>query len=235
MFWRGNLIKDLLNYIDYQINLPRLEVSITTTHLDLGCGAKPRNPFDAQILYGTDFSLFSERILDGIHFVTADLTKTLPFKSETFSSISAFDVLEHIPRWERLPDGSIVFPFVCLMQEIHRVLKPGGIFYAVTPGYPSKAAFQDPTHVNFITKETLLYFSGPSSHSENLGYGFNGEFEILHNSWLRGSGPYAAKRIEYVLESSRAGMLAKLRLIRRGIKMLTNRRPEHILWVIKKS
>ena len=229
------MIKDFLDYINYQINLPKSEISTTTTHLDLGCGAKPRNPFGADILYGTDFSLFKERIVDDIHFVSADLTKTLPFKSDSFSSISAFDVLEHIPRWERLPSGLIVFPFVGLMQEIYRVLKPGGIFYAVTPGYPSKAAFQDPTHVNFITKETLFYFSGPASHSENLGYGFNGKFEILHNSWLRGAGPYAAKRIEYGFNKSKSGQLDKLRLLHRTLKLIRNQSPEHILWVMKKS
>jgi len=229
------VIKDFLDYINYQINLPKLEISTTTTHLDLGCGAKPRNPFDADILYGTDFSLFKERIVGDIHFISADLTKTLPFNSDSFSSISAFDVLEHIPRWERLPDGLIVFPFVGLMQEIYRVLKPGGIFYAVTPGYPSKAAFQDPTHVNYITRETLFYFSGLASHSENLGYGFNGKFEVLHNSWLRGNGPYAAKRIEYEFNVSKTGLQDKLRLLRRTLKFIRNQSPEHILWVVKKS
>jgi SAM-dependent methyltransferase len=228
------MLKELLRYIDFQVNLPRSGSSLDSIHLDLGCGASPRNPFAAKILYGTDFSEFGSRMQDGIRFVSADLTRTLPFEASSFSSISAYDVLEHIPRWERLPDGSITFPFVDLMQEIYRVLRPNGIFYAVTPGYPSNAAFQDPTHINFITLETLAYFSGDSVHAENLGYGFNGKFDVLHNSWLRGAGPYAQRRITFKGGDTNWFSKDSMRLARRIYKLLKNRNPEHILWVIKK-
>lgn len=234
MNWRIGLIRELFRYINYQINLPQAISGSNSIHLDLGCGAKPRNPFSAQTLYGTDFSIFGDRVEKGVRFVSADLTKTLPFDSESFSSISAYDVLEHIPRWERLADGSIIFPFVNLMQEIYRILKPDGIFYAVTPGYPSNAAFQDPTHINFITLETLSYFAGDSTHADTLGYGFSGRFEVLHNSWLRGAGPYAPKRIEGSGKNRNIGINDLLRLFRRFHKLVRNRHPEHILWVLKK-
>ena len=228
------MLKELLRYIDFQVNLPRSDFRLDSVHLDLGCGASPRNPFAAEILYGTDFSEFGSRMQDGIRFVSADLTRTLPFEADSFSSISAYDVLEHIPRWERLADGSIIFPFVDLMQEIYRVLRPNGIFYAVTPGYPSNAAFQDPTHINFITQETLAYFSGDSVHAENLGYGFSGKFDVLHNSWLRGAGPYAQRRITVKGGDTKFFSKDSIRLARRIYKLLKNRNPEHILWVIKK-
>jgi SAM-dependent methyltransferase len=131
-------------------------------------------------------------------------------------------------------DNSIVFPFVNLMQEIHRILKPDGIFYAITPGYPSKAAFQDPTHINFITLETLSYFSGDSAHADSLGYGFSGRFEVLHNSWLRGAGPFAPKRIELIENIRNIEVNDLLILFRRFYNLLRNRHPEHILWVLKK-
>ena len=229
------MLKKLLNYIDFQINLPRSGSFLDSIHLDLGCGANPRNPFEAKILYGTDFSEFGSRMKGGVRFVSADLTRALPFESDSFSSISAYDVLEHIPRWERLADGSIVFPFVNLMQEIYRVLRKDGIFYSVTPGYPSNAAFQDPTHINFITPETLAYFSGDLRHAENLGYGFTGGFEVLHNSWLKGAGPYAEQRLCLSGDISKPCIHDLLRMIRRLYLLIRNGHPQHILWVIQKN
>lgn len=229
------MLKEIVRYMDFQINLPRAHSLSGSVHLDLGCGAKPRNPFAAEVLFGTDFLGFGARLEGGIRFVPADLTKKLPFESDTFASISAYDVLEHIPRWERLPDGAIVFPFVDLMQEIYRVLKPSGIFYAVTPGYPSNTAFQDPTHINFITQETLSYFSGDSVHADNLGYGFSGKFRVLHNSWLKGGGPFSEKRIDFKGSESKIFSKDLLRIVRRFYRLIKNRNPEHILWVIQKN
>ena len=64
--------------------------------------------------------------------------------------------------------------FVELMDEIWRVLKPGGCLYAVTPVVPHLAVFQDPTHVNFITTGTHEYFVGSQPRARM--YGFKGSF-----------------------------------------------------------
>ncbi len=75
----------------------------------------------------------------------------------------------------------MILPFVNLMNEIFRVLKPGGRFYALTPAYPKQSAFVDPTHVNIITRKTHKYFTVP----DNWGvmYGFHGTFEIIRTGW----------------------------------------------------
>lgn len=76
------------------------------------------------------------------------------------------------------------FPFISLMSEVCRVLKPGGMFFSPTPAFPSPLAFQDPTHVNVITEETLpKYFSGPLWAS---GYGFEGQFDLVKQVWNGG-------------------------------------------------
>jgi hypothetical protein len=63
------------------------------------------------------------------------------------------------------------------MNEVWRVLKPNGIFYALTPVFPHHSVFVDPTHVNFITNKTHNYFCGPNP----LGriYGFKGHFDVM--------------------------------------------------------
>jgi SAM-dependent methyltransferase len=70
------------------------------------------------------------------------------------------------------------------MNEVYRVLKPGGIFYAITPGYPRVEAFVDPTHVNFITKKTHTYFTSPKYKARM--YGFKGKFKIMRKvKWIK--------------------------------------------------
>jgi SAM-dependent methyltransferase len=56
----------------------------------------------------------------------------LPFPTSTSDSISAYDFLEHIPKFAVINNQG-QFPFINFMNEVHRVLKPNGIFYAITP------------------------------------------------------------------------------------------------------
>jgi SAM-dependent methyltransferase len=158
----------------------------TTRHLDMGCGNRIRNPYQAQELYGVDFgcSLPQER------FRKADLSlDPLPFDDGFFDSVSAYDVLEHIPRVVCInaPEAASGMKtrncFIELMNEVWRVLKLSGRFYAVTPAFPSKKAFIDPTHVNFITDRTHHYFCG--NHPLAGMYGFVGRFKCLRAKRIR--------------------------------------------------
>jgi len=144
-------------------------------HLDVGCGAKARNPFGADFVWGCDIvKLNGNDKATDFEFVLADLTTPpLPFENDFFDTVSAFDVIEHIPRTGTL-NGRSYSPFIELMNEIYRILRPGGTFLASTPVYPHPAAFQDPTHVNFITEKTHTYFCGADPYARR--YGFLGQF-----------------------------------------------------------
>lgn len=157
--------------------LPHCSIGLKKS-LDLGCGAMPANPLGALETWGIDL-----QASDNPKVIVADLAVgPIPFEEESFDCVSAFDFLEHIPRVALGPSGTR-FPFVDLMNEIHRVLRIGGYFYSFTPAYPSAAAFRDPTHVNFISAQTMqLYFSG---HSWATMYGFRGNFHLVAQGWIK--------------------------------------------------
>lgn len=93
-----------------------------TKSIDLGCGSKkPRNPFDASVVYGIDI-----RNDIGAGIYKADLvTEPIPFSNGTFHYVTAYDILEHIPRLIYTPGRR--YAFVELMNEIYRVMKVGGM------------------------------------------------------------------------------------------------------------
>ena len=144
--------------------------------LDLGCGPNPRNPFNADEIFGVDI-----QEIKGKNFFKLDLAiDPLSFKDNFLDYVTAFDFLEHIPRLIYIPHRK--YPFVDLMSEIYRVLKPGGKFLSYTPAFPSAQAFRDPTHKNIITFETLsLYFDNKNCMAK--AYGFIGGFEIEKQEW----------------------------------------------------
>lgn len=157
-------------------------------HLDLGCGKFPRNPYGRAEVSGVDV-----RPLDVTTFEyhVADLAVApIPWPDASFASVSAYDFLEHVPRVLATADGrGTYFPFVRLMDEIWRVLIPGGKLYALTPAYPHAEAFTDPTHVNIITDRSHEYFCGDSPMARM--YGFRGHYRALRIEWTRISDAYS--------------------------------------------
>jgi SAM-dependent methyltransferase len=143
--------------------------------LDIGCGDVPRNPFNAVQTYGIDIR---ENEAKGIKY--ADLNREpIPFENDKFDYVTAFDFIEHLPRVIYAPN--IRFPFVELMNEIHRTLKPGGIFFSSTPMYPFLPAFTDPTHVNAITNSTFTHYFDEHHKLASI-YGFKGAFSIKYQA-----------------------------------------------------
>lgn len=69
-----------------------------------------------------------------------------PWHSSSVDHIKAHDIFEH------LPDKIMV------MNEAHRVLKPGGTLDLFIPTTDGRGAFQDPTHKSWWTPNDLFYF-----------------------------------------------------------------------------
>jgi SAM-dependent methyltransferase len=148
-------------------------------HLDLGCGRSPRNPFGADLVVGVDISDPALRGGKYFEFHPVHYNERLPFEDDTFDSISAFDFLEHLPRISA-SDGPTA-TYLGYLNEIHRVLKPEGLFLSFTPCYPHPGAFTDPTHVNYMTRDSVHYIAG-QGYARSLQYGYLGDFEIIDSS-----------------------------------------------------
>jgi len=150
-----------------------------TRTLDLGCGSNPRNPFSADELFGVDL----RDDMDS-NVKKADLVlESMPYEDESFEYLTAYDFIEHVPRVIYAPARRN--PFVELMNEVYRVLKPGGLFLSSTPAYPHPWTFVDPTHVNYVTDETFSRYFDNINRWATI-YGFNGAFRIAHQE-VRGA------------------------------------------------
>jgi SAM-dependent methyltransferase len=186
-----------------------------TNHLDIGCGDRPRNPYNQDMVWGVDIT--SDGI-PNIKLCNVALEK-IPFDNNFFDSVSAYDFLEHLPRLLPAASGQFRFPFIELMDEVWRVLKPGGLFYAVTPAYPRQEVFVDPTHVNFITVKTHEYFTSP--HYLARRYGFKGSFAVRRAGWVRSMGDYEP-------------LNPTIRQIFKSFKDCIKQRKVHFMWELER-
>ena len=239
-------MKKLWRYILWQVDVPHSHKHSQSVHLDLGSGRNPRNPFFADQLIALDLELDPRMVLFPANtlktkVVNSNIAKQLPFIDESIDSVSAFDVLEHVLRVETVNDV-VTYPFINLMNEIYRILKPGGVFISLTPAFPSYAAFQHPTHVNFISKGTVDYFCHPGSTSLRDGYNYQGDFELICQHWQIGAGPFEDPKnlVSYKMHDAlvKDKILGNLRILWRFAKLFhplnLKRKRSHLLWVLMK-
>ena len=120
------------NFLDYIHKYSKMK-------LNLGCGKTNKPEYwgiDVQDLPGVD--------------EVKDLTEGIPREDKLWDEVFCHDFLEHIPQEECIP----------IMEEIWRVLKPGGKVIIVFPSTDcgGQGAFQDPTHLSFWNETKLKYF-----------------------------------------------------------------------------
>jgi len=104
--------------------------------LDLGCGTKKREGaigLDCLPLPGVDVVHDVERV-------------PWPLADASFDEVHCLHVLEHVD------------DICAVMDELHRVTRPGGRVHVVVPYFARYSAFKDPTHRRFCTYESFDYF-----------------------------------------------------------------------------
>lgn len=168
-------------------------------HLDLGCGVVPKGRLGIDRFYGPGVALAFD--LENLTYIPVEHDQPeydeiakrgwelyaehrqgetplhgLPFPDNSIESIISHHCLEHIG------DG-----FVRLMDECHRILKPGRVFRIIVPLFPSKTAVEDPDHKRYFMKESFETFCGAADGS-HWHEGFSqpytqARFQMVEKDW----------------------------------------------------
>lgn len=168
-------------------------------HLDIGCGKLKKGrlgidrfPADAvdllidletltpseveapdhQHLIDETVEIYNERVRNEEQAVG------LPFPDNSIESIITHHAFEHVR------DG-----FVPLMDDCHRVLKPGGVLRIVVPLFPSKAAVEDPDHKRYFMVNSFESFCGTASGEhwmDSFSVPYTGcRFELVNKDYTK--------------------------------------------------
>jgi predicted SAM-dependent methyltransferase len=147
--WGGNF------WAEQAVSLMDSSVPADGLCLNLGCGYAPVDGF-----------VNIDNRLEVKPDLCCDVIAGLPYADGTVDYVRAHDFLEHIP----------IGDTVSVIDEIWRVLKPGGMFESFTPDAEhGQAAFQDPHHVSFWVENTWLYYSDKASREL---YGTRANFSV---------------------------------------------------------
>lgn len=95
--------------------------------------------------------------LPGVDVVHDLLAFPWPFPDNSFDHVFMSHVLEHVPHYvahKESKDG-----FILAIEEIHRILKPGGTLEVLSPHPDSPDVWADPTHTRVIHPKNFDYFT----------------------------------------------------------------------------
>jgi SAM-dependent methyltransferase len=117
--------------------------------LDLGAAHNPTPGFVSVDLHDAE--------------VNCDIRLGFPLDDSSVGCIRAWDFLEHM---NHCPDSTCVHGtdggprcVVGVMNELYRVLTPGGWLVSRTPSTDGRGAFQDPTHTSFWNPNSFWYYT----------------------------------------------------------------------------
>lgn len=99
----------------------------------------------------------------------------LPFEDNSFSTIHAYEVLEHLGSL-----GDYRF-FFSEFSEYWRILEPGGLFYATVPALDSPWLFGDPSHTRVIVPESLVFLS-QAEYERQVGVTAMSDFRSIYKA-----------------------------------------------------
>jgi SAM-dependent methyltransferase len=113
--------------------------------LDVGCGI---NKLAGSIGIDRNPASRADVLVDVDHI-------PYPFRDSSFDKLQAVHVIEHVS------------DVIRTMEEWHRLVRPGGEVFIVTPHYTDFSSFCDPTHRWHLNSFSLRYFG-----DDNAGFGY---------------------------------------------------------------
>jgi predicted SAM-dependent methyltransferase len=132
---------------------------INQAKLDLACGQNRQEGY-----FGLDIAP-GEKV-DAV----VDLEQfPWPIESNSAEDIVCSHYVEHTP------------DLMKFMNEVHRILKPGGKMKVVAPYYNSIRCWQDPTHLRAISEATFLYYNKQWRETNKLDhYPITADFDYTY-------------------------------------------------------
>lgn len=148
--------------------------------LDAGCGANKT----------TGFIGMDKRELEGVDIVHDLEVFPWPLDNDSCGCVVMSHVVEHIKPWLQ----------VDLMNEIWRIMQPGGTLIIATPYGGSRRYLQDPTHCAPWTEVTVDYFN----YQAALWHIYTPKpWKCIHNNW-HPNGDLEARYVKVVFEEAKS-------------------------------
>ena len=116
---------------------PSVDKLINELKLDLACGNNKVEGYFGVDMVKTDSA---DAVVDLTQF-------PWPIESDSADDIVCSHYVEHTP------------DLIKFMNEVYRILKPGGKIKIIAPYYSSMRCWQDPTHLRAISEASFLYFN----------------------------------------------------------------------------
>lgn len=101
---------------------------------------------------------------DGVTFVCAAAGRSFDIEGGPFDVVIAIHVLEHVP------------DLIETLSTVHRLLRPGGVLYAITPNADSAGLrvwgeawwmLEDPTHVRFLSAASVPFLAAATGFTDS--------------------------------------------------------------------
>ena len=174
--FRGDREKILNLFRSYE---PLIDIAIdnhsSPSLLDVGCGRGEwlqicKSKFNESIGIESDYSMCQMCRANGLNVIEGDAIKKLSeFKSDSFSVITIFHLVEHLEYHQLLK----------LVNECNRVLRTDGILIIETPSIDnlivsSKLFYIDPTHINHINPDSFSFCLEKSGFTYVKNFYING-------------------------------------------------------------
>ena len=157
--------------------------------LDIGCGSYPLFLLHSGFAerYGLDRVKRAHLDVAGLTILEHDVaaSSSLPFEDAFFAAVTMLAVFEHL-------EPAVLAKLLC---EIHRVLRPGGVYVMTTPAFWTDPILRSMAVLGLVSREEVeehtAVYSLEQTMSMLTGAGFDaalirrGTFEAGLNQWIR--------------------------------------------------
>lgn len=124
-------------------------------HVDLGSGFKARG----------------DRNFDIVKYPRVEIChlgfEEIPIESDTVDIVTAWDLLEHIPKvynWKDENGWHTIYPYLFLIEEVYRILKVGGIWQINSPIVGQYPMFAPYNHITQLEPHSFNIFDLRQQH-----------------------------------------------------------------------